>query len=125
MRGQEYVVSLKACGRGMVLETLRYADEVNKASSYFRDIGDAKPDADLLELAETLIEKKAGEFDAKKFQNRYIDALKSNAERSASRATAWTPGRCRCRRSGVGVQVKYSSTKSRLRPMASNTWAPW
>ena len=77
MRGQEYVVSLKACGRGMVLETLRYADEVNKASSYFRDIGDAKPDPDLLELAGTLIEKKAGDFDASTFQNRYIDALKS------------------------------------------------
>ena len=60
MRGQEYVVSLKPCGRGMVLETLRYADEVNKASSYFRDIGDAKPDPDLLDLAKTLIEKKSG-----------------------------------------------------------------
>jgi DNA end-binding protein Ku len=77
MRGQEYVVSLKACGRGMVLETLRYADEVNKASSYFRDIGDAKPDPDLLELASTLIDKKAGDFDASTFQNRYIDALKA------------------------------------------------
>ena len=64
MRGQEYVVSLKACGRGMVLETLRYADEVNKASSYFRDIGDTKPDPDLLELAQTLIDKKSGDFDA-------------------------------------------------------------
>ena len=31
MRGREYVVSLKPCGRGMVLETLRYADEVQKA----------------------------------------------------------------------------------------------
>ena len=77
MRGQEYVVSLKACGRGMVLETLRYADEVNKASSYFRDIGDAKPDPDLLELAETLIEKKASGFDASTFENRYIDALRA------------------------------------------------
>ena len=76
MRGQEYVVSLKPCGRGMVLETLRYADEVNRASSYFRDIGDAKPDADLLELAEGLIEKKTSDFDAKEFENRYIDALK-------------------------------------------------
>ncbi|MCF2515740.1 Ku protein [Sphingomonas sp. G124] len=76
MRGQEYVVSLKPCGRGMVLETLRYADEVHRASSYFRDIGDAKPDADLLELAESLIEKKASDFDAKEFENRYIDALK-------------------------------------------------
>ena len=77
MRGQEYVVSLKPCGRGMVLETLRYADEVNKASSYFRDIGNAKPDPDLLELASSLIDKKAGDFDASTFQNRYIDALKS------------------------------------------------
>ncbi len=49
MRGREYVVSLKPCGRGMVLETLRYADEVNKAQGYFRDIPDSKPDAELLE----------------------------------------------------------------------------
>ena len=77
MRGQEYVVSLKPCGRGMVLETLRYADEVNKASSYFRDIGNAKPDPDLLDLANTLIEKKSGEFDAADFHNRYVDALKA------------------------------------------------
>ena len=76
MRGQEYVVSLKACGRGMVLETLRYADVVNKASSYFRDISDAKPDAELLDLASTLIEKKASGFDASEFENRYIEALK-------------------------------------------------
>jgi DNA end-binding protein Ku len=76
MRGQEYVVSLKPCGRGMVLETLRYADEVNRATPYFRDIGDATPDADLLELAETLIQKKASDFDAKEFENRYIEALK-------------------------------------------------
>ncbi len=77
MRGQEYVVSLKACGRGMVLETLRYADEVNKASSYFRDIGDAKPDPDLLDLAQTLIDKKSSAFDATIFENRYIEALKN------------------------------------------------
>ncbi|HTG63316.1 MAG TPA: Ku protein [Sphingomicrobium sp.] len=76
MRGQEYVVSLKPCGRGMVLETLRYADEVNKAQAYFRDIGNSKPDPDLLDLAETLIDKKASDFDASEFQNRYIDALK-------------------------------------------------
>ena len=76
MRGQEYVVSLKPCGRGMVLETLRYADEVNKAASYFREIGDTKPDEDLLEMAEMLIEKKASDFDASEFENRYIEALR-------------------------------------------------
>ncbi|NML07797.1 Ku protein [Sphingomonas sp. G-3-2-10] len=76
MRGREYVVSLKPCGRGMVLETLRYADEVNKAQSYFRDIPDDKPDADLLDLATTLIEKKTHRFDPAQFHDRYVDALR-------------------------------------------------
>src|SRR4030095_8007822 len=40
MRGREYIVSLKPCGRGILLETLRYADEVVKAQGYFRDISD-------------------------------------------------------------------------------------
>src|SRR5690242_14268606 len=75
MRGQEYVVALKPCGKGLLLETLRYADEVNKAQSYFREIGDTKPDADLLDMASMLIERKAGKFDPKEFHNRYVDAL--------------------------------------------------
>ncbi|MDF2901474.1 Ku protein [Sphingomonas sp. ABOLG] len=81
MRGREYVVSLKPCGRGMVLETLRYADEVNRAQGYFRDIPDAKPDEELLELAEALIEKKSAAFDPKEFHDRYVDALKDLIER--------------------------------------------
>lgn len=81
MRGREYVVSIKACGRGMVMETLRYADEVVKAQSYFRDIADDKPDADLLDLATTLIDKKSGKFDAGEFHDRYVDALKELIER--------------------------------------------
>ncbi len=81
MRGREYVVSIKACGRGLVMETLRYADEVNKAASYFRDIADAAPDADLLDLATTLIDKKTGKFDASDFHDRYVEALKELIER--------------------------------------------
>jgi len=76
MRGQEYVVALKPCGRGMLLETLRYADEVNKAQSYFREIGDHKPDEDMIDLASMLIEKKTGKFDPSEFHNRYVDALR-------------------------------------------------
>ncbi|MDO6413023.1 Ku protein [Sphingomonas sp. BIUV-7] len=76
LRGREYVVSLKPCGRGMVLETLRYSDEVNKAQAYFRDIPDQKPEADLLDLATTLIDKKTATFDAGEFHDRYVDALK-------------------------------------------------
>lgn len=81
MRGREYVVSIKACGRGLVMETLRYADEVHKAASYFREIGDTQPDEDLLDLAQTLIDKKTGKFDATDFHDRYVDALRALIER--------------------------------------------
>ncbi|AJP73320.1 non-homologous end joining protein Ku [Sphingomonas hengshuiensis] len=81
MRGREYVVSLKPCGRGMILETLRYADEVQKAQGYFRDIPDDAPDPELLDLAETLIGKKASKFDPAGFHDRYVDALKDLIER--------------------------------------------
>ncbi|WNO53884.1 Ku protein [Stakelama saccharophila] len=81
LRGREYVVSLKPCGRGMVLETLRYAEEVRKAQSYFRDIPDATPDEDLLDLAESLIEKKTAKFDASEYHDRYVDALRELIEK--------------------------------------------
>jgi len=83
LRGQEQLVSLKPCGRGLVLEILRYADEVNKAANYFRDVGDAKPDKELLELATTLIDKKSGSFDASDYHNNYIDALKRLIDKKA------------------------------------------
>lgn len=75
LRGQEQLVALRPCGKGLVLEALRYADEVNKAANYFRDVGNTKPDTDLLDLAETLIEKKSGAFDASDFRNHYVDAI--------------------------------------------------
>jgi len=87
LRGREYIVSLKPCGRGLLLETLRYADEVNRASSYFREIADAKPDEDLLDLATSLIDKKAGKFDASQFHDRYVDALRDLIERKRKSKT--------------------------------------
>jgi DNA end-binding protein Ku len=81
MRGREYMVALKPCGRGILLETMRYADEVNKAQGYFREIGDAKPDEELLELAEALIQRKASPFDPGKFKDHYVDALHELIER--------------------------------------------
>ena len=71
----------------MVLETLRYQDEVNKASNFFRDIPDAKPDPDLLDLATTLIDKKSDDFDASEFHDRYVDALKELIERKRKSKT--------------------------------------
>ena len=90
LRGREYLVSVKPCGRGLVLETLRYADEVNNAKNYFRDIAEHKPDEDLLDLAETLIEKKTAEFDPSKFHDRYIEALEELIEKKRKGKTIHT-----------------------------------
>ena len=60
----------------MVLEMLRYADEVRRAHSYFDEIPDDKPEPELLELAEALIEKKTAPFKPEAFHDRYQDALR-------------------------------------------------
>jgi DNA end-binding protein Ku len=81
VRGREQLVSLKPCGKGLVLETMRYEDEVRAAQSYFRDIPGDKPDKALLDLATTLIEQRTAPFEPGEFHDRYIDALKSLIEK--------------------------------------------
>ena len=75
VRGREQLVSLKPCGRGIILETMRYSDEVRAAQGYFRDIPDAEADPELLELATALIDKKTAPFRPAEFHDRYVDAL--------------------------------------------------
>lgn len=82
-RGREQLVSLKPCGRGLILEVLRYADEVHKAQGYFREIGDDKPEKSLLDLATMLIEQKTAPFHPDEFHDRYVDALHRLIERKS------------------------------------------
>ena len=81
VRGREQLVSIKPCGRGLVMEVLRYADEVVKAQGFFRNIGDTKPEPDLLDLATALIDKKTGPFQPAEFQDRYVEALQGLIEK--------------------------------------------
>jgi len=83
MRGREYLVSLKPCGKGIVMETLRYEDEVRRAQDYFKDIPDEKPTKEMLDLAKTLIDQKTAPFDASEFHDRYVEALEKLIEKKA------------------------------------------
>ncbi len=76
VRGAEKLVAVKPCGKGLLLETLRYADEVRKGQAFFSEIGEDKPDEDLLDLATSLIDKKTAPFDAGEFEDRYAQALR-------------------------------------------------
>ena len=83
VRGSEKLVAIKPCGKGLLLETLRYADEVRQGQSFFDEIDDAKPKKELLELATTLIEQKSAPFDAGEYEDRYVEALKKLIDKKA------------------------------------------
>ncbi|MBO6529104.1 MAG: Ku protein [Erythrobacter sp.] len=83
VRGREKLVAIKPCGKGLLLETLRYADEVRAGQSFFDDIDEAKPKKELLDLANTLIEQKSAPFDAGEFEDRYAQALKKLIDKKA------------------------------------------
>lgn len=74
---RERIVALKACGKGLILETLRYNYEVRKAEEYFDDIkANAEPNDDQMDLALELIKRKSGEFQPTKFKDLYQEGLK-------------------------------------------------
>lgn len=76
IRGQSSIVAIKPSGKGLMMETLRYADEVKKPETAFNNIEAASPDKDLLELGEELIRKKSGKFQPEKFKDAYTVALR-------------------------------------------------
>ncbi len=87
MRGREYVAALKPCGRGLMLETLRFSDEVRRAAPFFADIGDDTPNDELLELAQDLIQRKTQKFDAGKFHDHYTESLRRLIDAKAKNVT--------------------------------------
>jgi DNA end-binding protein Ku len=66
-------VSPKTCGAGLVMSTLRSADEV-RAAEFGKTSGDVDPD--MLAIAETIIERRKGTCDPARLRDRYQDALR-------------------------------------------------
>jgi len=76
VRGKGSIVAIKDCGKGLLLETLRYADEVQKADKFFSDLPKGEADKELIGLAEELIEKKAEKFNPAAFKDSFTEAVK-------------------------------------------------
>ncbi|MFL5337301.1 MAG: Ku protein [Geminicoccaceae bacterium] len=83
LSGRESFVALKPCGKGMLLETLRTAQEVRKDTPYFAEIEDGPLDQDQLTLARQLIERKTARFDPARFVDQYEAALRELIEAKA------------------------------------------
>jgi DNA end-binding protein Ku len=89
MRGKEYLCAVRPCGDGLLMETLRYADEVRDAEAMFRDIQDEKADDELLAVATQLIDRKTGPFKPEAFKDHFDQALRDLIE--AKRKNRATP----------------------------------
>jgi DNA end-binding protein Ku len=75
LSSRERVVTIGPRENGMFVCTLRNPNEVRRTADYFGEIPDIKPDAEMLDLAERLIEQKDTEFDPKNYEDRYEIAL--------------------------------------------------
>ncbi|MBY6241955.1 Ku protein [Methylosinus sp. Sm6] len=81
MRGRENLVAVVPFGKGLLVETLRYANELRAAEPFFADIADAAGDEEMISLARELIERKTRPFDAAAFKDTYAEALRELVER--------------------------------------------
>jgi DNA end-binding protein Ku len=63
MYRRERAVMLEPRGKGIVLWTLRYGDEVRDPEDYFGKISETKPDSKMMDLVSTLIDERTRQWD--------------------------------------------------------------
>jgi len=76
MHTRERLVALEPRDKGILVYTLRMADEVVPPKEAFADIPAAKPDKRMIEIARKIIEQQEGAFEPEKFHDRYETALR-------------------------------------------------
>ena len=74
--GREWLVALAPLGDGLVMEMLRYANELRDPADFFDEVPATKPDKEMVDLAVQLIGKKSAAFAPEKYEDHYQTALK-------------------------------------------------
>jgi DNA end-binding protein Ku len=75
LTNRERVITIGARENGMFVTVLRNPSEVRGTAEYFGNIPEVKPEAEMLQLAEKLIEQKVKPFNPKDYEDRYEVAL--------------------------------------------------
>jgi DNA end-binding protein Ku len=93
---RERPIVLEPFGKGLRGMTLRYPYEIRKEDEYFAEIPDVKIPKEMLQLAEHIVETKAGDFDPSEFEDTYetavVDMLKQKqAGKTVSKVTPKAP----------------------------------
>jgi DNA end-binding protein Ku len=123
MANRERTVMIEPRGGGMLMRLLRGADEVRRP-----DFGDAggEPDPDMVAVAETIIERRVGEFEPAEFHDGYQEAMRALVESKVA-------GKPMAQRKGAGAPpkvvdlmeaLKRSLAQSEKKPAAKGKAAP-
>ena len=78
LSSRERLVLVEPRDGGLLMSTVRSADEVRPAEFGAKPKGEADPD--MVAIAETIIQRRAGAFDPETFRDRYQDALRELVE---------------------------------------------
>ena len=99
MSGREYLVAVGPVDRGLVMEIMRYAEDLKSPQTYFHDLPDGKVDPEMVSLATEIIKRKSDKFKPQDFKDRYAVALnelvkeKSKGKKIVAVPEAETPSR--------------------------------
>lgn len=82
------LVAVRPCGRGLLLQTLRYREELRSVGRFFGELVDAVPDEAELRLACELIDRRTAPFRPERFRDDYEAALRAMVEAKVSAGRA-------------------------------------
>ena len=74
--GREWLVAIAPLADGLVLEMLRYAEELRDPADYFDEVPSTRPEKEMVDLAVQLIGKKSAPFKPERYKDHYQVALK-------------------------------------------------
>jgi DNA end-binding protein Ku len=75
MARRERIMMLEPFGKGLMGTTLHYPYEIRGEDSAFEDIPDMQLPAQMVGLAEEIIDRMSGKFEPEKFEDRYENAM--------------------------------------------------
>ena len=119
-RGRDYVVAIKPCGAGLLLKTLRYAEELRESERVFAGIEDIDVEEDMLSLATELIDRKSAPFDAQAFKSQYDEALAARRDNVVDLMDALKKSVGRDRKSSGKKAAKKSTSKKSVSKKAAS-----
>ncbi len=80
INARERPVAIRAAGDGLLVNALRFEDEVRPAEQFFAGIGEGEVDEDELAIMEQIITRRTRKFDPGKFVDHYQTALRELIE---------------------------------------------